>query len=140
MTTKRAKTLTIEQLSALLSYTAQTSRNPLRDYCIVLLSYKAGLRAAEIAGLDWNDVTDATGAVVKTLFVPGDIAKKGHDRHVPVHSALFATLCELRKTAIAQGVAGPNDPIIRGVKSPRMSPNAICLYLERLYAKAGFQG
>ena len=35
---------------------------PARDRAMILLSVKAGLRACEIAGLDWSMVLDAQGA------------------------------------------------------------------------------
>lgn len=50
---KQAKILTKHQADAVLSYLAST-RYPLRDRVIFLLSVKAGLRAKEIASLTWD--------------------------------------------------------------------------------------
>jgi len=42
---------------------------PARDRAMILLSIKAGLRACEIAGLDWSMVLDAQGHVSGTIHV-----------------------------------------------------------------------
>jgi integrase len=57
---KQAKILSDDNLDDLL-LVAETSRHPLRNKAIVLLSAKAGLRAGEIARLTWAMVTDPTG-------------------------------------------------------------------------------
>jgi integrase len=57
---KQAKTLRRAELSRLLNHISH-SRHPERNAVIVLLSFKAGLRAKEIAGLTWSMVTDASG-------------------------------------------------------------------------------
>jgi integrase len=52
MAGRQAKILHEQQINDLLVF-ASATRNPLRNKLIVLLSVKAGLRAAEIAGLTW---------------------------------------------------------------------------------------
>ena len=55
---KQAKILSKGQVDAVLSYLT-TTRHPERDRVTFLLSLKAGLRAKEIASLQWSMVTDA---------------------------------------------------------------------------------
>jgi integrase/recombinase XerD len=62
MAGKQAKILNDKQLAQLLAY-ASTTRYPLRNRVIVLLSVKAGLRAGEIAKLTWDMVLDPSGQV-----------------------------------------------------------------------------
>jgi integrase len=57
---KQAKVLRPRELQRLLDHVSH-SRHPARDRVTVLLSFKGGLRAKEIAGLTWSMVTDATG-------------------------------------------------------------------------------
>ena len=52
---KQAKILAANHIDDLLLF-AETTRYPVRDRVIVLLSVKAGLRAAEIANLTWDMV------------------------------------------------------------------------------------
>jgi integrase len=73
---KQAKILSDDNLDDLLLF-AETSRNPLRNKVIVLLSAKAGLRAGEIARLTWTMVTDPTGAIGTVLELPDHATKKG---------------------------------------------------------------
>jgi integrase len=57
MSGKQAKILAANHIDDLLLF-AETTRYPIRDRVIVLLSVKAGLRAAEIANLTWEMVLD----------------------------------------------------------------------------------
>jgi integrase len=79
---KQAKILSDDNLKDLLLF-AETSRYPLRNKVIVLLSAKAGLRAAEIAHLAWAMVTDPSGAIWTALELPDCAAKKGSGRVIP---------------------------------------------------------
>ena len=72
---KQAKVITPSMLRRMLRY-AGRSPFPVRDRAIVLLSIKAGLRACEIAKLDWSMVLDATGAVGDSLVILNSIAKR----------------------------------------------------------------
>jgi integrase/recombinase XerD len=62
MSGKQAKTLSDDNVKDLLVY-AECTRNPARNQIIVLLSAKAGLRAAEIANSTWEMVLDADGRI-----------------------------------------------------------------------------
>jgi integrase len=73
---KQAKILSDDHLEDVLLF-AETSRHPLRNRVIVLLSAKAGLRAGEIARLTWAMVTDPRGAIGTFLELPDRAAKKG---------------------------------------------------------------
>jgi integrase/recombinase XerD len=73
---KRAKILGPAHVEDLLFF-AQHTRHPVRNRVIVLLSVKAGLRAAEIAHLIWEMVVDPTGEIASTLELQDRVAKKG---------------------------------------------------------------
>ena len=75
MAGKQAKILSEDDFEDLLVYAAAT-RNPLRDRVIVLLSAKAGLRAAEIAQLTWDMVLGPTGVVSAVIELRDHAAKK----------------------------------------------------------------
>ena len=63
---RQAQIITPAILRRMLNH-ARKSPNPLRDQVIVLLSVKAGLRAGEIAKLDWSMVLDAQGGIAEFL-------------------------------------------------------------------------
>lgn len=144
---RRAATLTMEQLDHLLHYLTAHSRQPLRDYACFLLSYKAGLRAQEIAGLDWEDVSTPTLVVGDQIEVPSDIAKNGRARRVPMHPAVKMTL-EALKSFLGPERTRPQDPVIpsaaplhKGIAAPpRVSANALQRYMSRVATQAGFHG
>ena len=68
----------------MLAYARQT-RQPKRDTVIVLLSVKAGLRACEIAGLQWSMVMTDDGKISDVVDIRNAIAKRGSGRRVPMH-------------------------------------------------------
>src|ERR1039458_5244997 len=92
---KRAKILAQAHGEDLLFF-AQHTRHPIRNQVIVLLSLKAGLRAAEIANLAWGMVVDPTGEVATTLELRDRVAKNGSGRVIPVHPDLREALMQLR--------------------------------------------
>ena len=63
MTGKQAKILSNDQVDQLLLFVS-TTRNPIRNRVLVLLSLKAGLRAGEIANLTWPMVLGPEGGII----------------------------------------------------------------------------
>ena len=59
---KQAKILTNKQQELLLTY-LEKSRYPLRNKVMLLFSFKAGLRAKEIAAVTWSMVCNADGKI-----------------------------------------------------------------------------
>jgi len=106
-----------------------------RDKVSVLFSVKAGLRAAEIAGLRWVDVTKANGEIADIMHVGSHIVKgKKRDRQVPIHPDLKAELVKLRAQR-------PQDEFIRfGDYKPLVTPNGMTVWFHRLYKEAGLDG
>lgn len=135
----QAKTLTNEQFGRVLGYVADDSRQPYRDVTIMLLSFRAGLRVGEIAGLSWRDVTDAFSDVRDTLTIPDNIAKKGSGRTLPMHPELREALSML-KEVMGPEITRAGDPVIRGGTTPRMLPNSLQQYIRRTYAHLGLSG
>jgi integrase len=68
MSGKQAKVVTPPMLKRMLRHVSR-SAFPERDCAMILLSMKAGLRACEIAGLDWSMVLDPQGKVSGTINV-----------------------------------------------------------------------
>ena len=84
---RQAKIISPSMLRKMLAH-VRHSRTPARDRVIILLSIKAGLRAAEIAQLDWLMVLDPQGRVGHLIFVHDAIAKKRSGRRTPMHPHL----------------------------------------------------
>jgi integrase len=88
---KQAKVISPETLNRMLAYAAGT-RQPHRDAVIVMLSVKAGLRACEIAGLEWSMVMTDKSKIGDTIDIRSAIAKKGSGRRIPMHPDLQQAL------------------------------------------------
>ena len=107
---KQAKVVTPPMLKRMLRRVAR-SPFPARDRVMILLSVKAGLRACEIAGLDWSMVLDAQGRVSGTINVRDVIAKKRGGRRIPMHPELRRALERLAR----HGTGGARDPLVPGL-------------------------
>ncbi|WP_334407659.1 tyrosine-type recombinase/integrase [Bradyrhizobium sp. AZCC 2289] len=101
---------------------------------IVLLSVKAGLRAAEIAKLTWAMLLDPSGEVGSTLEVRDEIAKKRGGRGIPIHPELRQALVEARLLCKGHG------PLIRSERGGAMTPMSIVVWFSRAYDELGFEG
>jgi integrase len=130
---KRAKILSDDNVDDLLLF-AETTRQPLRNKVIVLLSAKAGLRAGEIAHLTWDMVTDPSGAVGGVLELPDHAAKKGSGRVMPLHQELRSALTELRALARTSG------PVIVSERGGPMTPLSIAIWFANAYRMIGLDG
>lgn len=131
---RQAKIVSELLLRRVLKIAGRTSQ-PERNRVVVLLSVRAGLRAAEIAGLEWSMVLDAQGRVARTLDVRDRIAKKGSGRRVPVHPELRAALNRLKQT-----LKKPTGPVAPARFGGRMRANSIVNWFVQIYAEAGAQG
>src|SRR6516164_7502332 len=131
---KRAKILDPAHVEDLLFF-AQHTRHPVRNRVIVLLSVKAGLRAAEIANLAWAMVVDPTGEIAMTLELQDRVAKKGSGRVIPIHRELREALIRLREQT-----GGTNGPVIESERGGPMRPIAIVAWFARAYRAIGLTG
>lgn len=86
-----AKVLDPAELRRVLKH-VQHTRHPTRNRTMVLLSFKAGLRACEIAGLTWPMVLTGTGRLGRVLTISDGIAKHGRLRRVPMNAQLAEAL------------------------------------------------
>ena len=92
---KQAKILTTKQQELTLGYLERT-RYPLRNKIIFMLSYKAGLRAKEIANLTWLMVCDSEGQLSHEINLINKASKgKQSGRTIPMHKDLAVLLAEL---------------------------------------------
>lgn len=111
-------------------------RHATRDHVMVLLSFKAGLRACEIAGLDWSMVLRPDGRVDHQMLVARTIAKNGSSRRLPLHPDLISGLVRLHHE---QG-RPTRGPIIRSERARQMTPRSVVNWFGRTYAELGLFG
>lgn len=136
--TKQAKILTKPQLTRLLDL-VQHSRYPERERVMILLSYKAGMRAKEIAYVTWSMATNADGEIGDVIALPNSISKGKHGgREIPIHSDLRAAL-EALKAQRGDRVR-PDGRIIHSERADGYSPNGIAHWFATRYTQTGIEG
>src|ERR1700731_1942894 len=123
MSGRQAKTLSEDNIKDLLIY-AECTRHPVRNQIIVLLSAKAGLRAAEIAKLTWDMVLDANGAIGRTIELRDHAAKNRGGRQIPVHSQLRDALSVWHRLTKGTG------PVVRSERGGPMKPLSIVIWFS----------
>ena len=131
---KQAKILTDAQAKTALRH-LEGSRYPERDRVMFLLSVKAGLRAIEIAALEWAMVTDSEGGIADAIALR-NVASKGKNggRVIPLNRDLRAALKALHK------IRRPGPYVARSERGLRMSAGSVTCWFQRLYGDLGFEG
>jgi integrase len=130
---KQAKVVTPPMLKRMMRHVSCSSF-PQRDRAMILLSVKAGLRACEIAGLDWSMVLDPRGRVSGTINVRDIIAKKRGGRRIPMHPELRQALERLAKTE------EPVGPVIRSYRGGHLVAKGVVNWFLILFKELGFEG
>ncbi|MGD0636109.1 MAG: site-specific integrase [Beijerinckiaceae bacterium] len=133
MAGRQAKVLTPVMQKRLLRHIDRSS-DPDRNRVIVMLALKAGLRACEIARLEWTMVLDAKGRVGQSIEIYDRIAKKRGGRRIPLHPELRAALIRYHRSSEGPG------PIIQSARGGALRPNSIVNWFVDLFAELGLEG
>lgn len=133
---KQAKVLTKHQQAAMLSF-LETTRHPLRNKVIFLLSTRAGLRAKEIAHITWGMITDAEGRISDAINLQ-NIASKGKSGGVVWLNKELRTALEEYQSNITTVIA--NDRIIKTERNNATSSQVVVNLLYSWYKRLGFDG
>ena len=112
------------------------TRHPLRNDVIIKLSFKAGLRACEIAGLRWSMILKTNRRVSDQIRVSKHIAKYGNGRIIPLHTDLKAALAVYHRS-----IGSPNDgPVVLSERGGPMTPRSIVNWFHGVYYELGLRG
>jgi integrase len=133
MSGRQAKILSKDSCDDLLVF-ASTTRHALRNRLVVLLSVKAGLRAAEIANLTWEMVLTPTAEIGPTIELHDRAAKKSGGRLIPIHPELANALTDLRRETEAAG------PVLLSLRGGPMTPVSIVNWFAKAYRAIGLHG
>jgi integrase/recombinase XerD len=126
------------ELQRLLNHVSHT-RHPERDRVMVLLSFKAGLRAKEIAALTWSMITTASGELADAISLPNRASKgKGGGRTIPLHNDLRAALASLM--AVRGEKLRPHLPVIYSERADGYSANAVAVWFLTRFREIGIEG
>lgn len=135
MRQRRARVLTAGDVCRLLTH-VDGRRHASRDKLIIMFSFKAGLRACEIARLDWSMVLASDRTIADSVLLSGGITKGGRSRVLPLHAELRRELA-LYHRARGRPASGP---VIRSERNRHMTPRSIVNWFARLYADLDLDG
>lgn len=111
-------------------------RHPHRNTVLILLSFKAGLRACEIAGLRWSMVLRCDGSLSENLTISRYIAKGQSPRQLPMHVQLRRALGRLH----AQQLRPTTGHVVTSERGDGMTPASVSNWFARLYKDVGLSG
>ena len=136
----QAATLSDRDVKRALNYTA-TRRYAERDRAVILTSLYAGLRAKELAALNWDDVFDDEGAVRSQFTLTAAQTKGQKSRTVYVGSGLRNALTRYARytnTAAHQfGGDKKRSPLFPSQRKSRFNANTMCQLLLDIYKGCG---
>jgi integrase len=93
---RQAKILNDHRLQALLAW-LDTRKHAERNRLIVFLSYKAGLRAKEIASLKWSMVMNADAEIGDHIHLTDEASKGKSGRIIALNKELKKQLIKVKK-------------------------------------------
>lgn len=141
---KTAKVLSDVQVRTLLRHVETETKYPLRNRVVVLLSFKAGLRAKEIAMLRWEMVTDAEGSLIDALSLPNTASKGKHGgRVIPMHQEIKTALSTLYEHEREHGRGTSEEFVVvlkKGSDDAIPRANSIVYLFKEWYRALEFKG
>lgn len=137
---KQAKTLSTKQVDLVMNYLSST-RNPIRDQLIFLLSIKSGLRAKEISSLTWSMVLDSDGEVSDYINITNSASKgKTGGRSIPINKQLKTKFIEFLDHQKVQMIFDVEGRVITTQRSPSTTSQAIVNMFSRWYSDLNLIG
>ena len=135
---KQAKIPSDHQQQALLAW-LDTRKHADRNRLIVLLSFKAGLRAKEIASLKWSMVMNADGNIGDHIHLTNEASKGKSGRVIALNKELKKQLIKIRETD-GITIADAGQAVIQTQRGQGTSAQVIVNSFSEWYRKLGFLG
>lgn len=122
----RAKILTEAEIARTLAHTDAQGKT------VILLGHRAGLRAMEIARLDWRSLVDASGGLSEWIDLP--VSKAGHGAgRIPICKELAKALLKLA----ALRHFPRKGPVLLTPRGVAFTAKAMTQKIMRIYKRAG---
>lgn len=130
-----AKVLRQADVRRVLTHVTRQQCYPERSTVMVLLSFKAGLRACEISGLQWPMVLASTKRVDHQIAITRGIAKCGSARVIPMHPDLRKALVALH----AYERRPTTGPVVCSKRGGAMLPGSVVNWFRSVYSAVGLR-
>ena len=135
---RQAKIPSEHQQQALLAW-LETRKHADRNRLIVLLSYKAGLRAKEIAALKWSMVMNADGDIGDHIHLTNEASKGKSGRIIALNKELKKQLIKVKESK-GIDIADAKKLVIQSQRGQGTSAQVIVNSFGGWYRKLGFIG
>ena len=135
---KQAKIVNEHQLQALLAW-LETRKHATRNRLIVLLSFKAGLRAKEIASLKWSMIMTADGNIGDHIHLTNEASKGKSRRIIALNKELKKQLIKAREID-GINIADAGRSVIKTQRGQGTTAQVIVNSFAEWYRKLGFVG
>jgi len=137
---KQSKILTDKQVKTMLFHLG-TTRMPIRNQLIFLLSAKSGLRAKEISQLKWSMVVNPDGIIGDTIHLTNSASKGKSGRVIPLNKDVKDLLVKLSEYENKRHDYDVNSSfVIRTERSKSTSAQSIVNMFSNWYKDLGFVG
>jgi integrase/recombinase XerD len=130
---KQAKVINEKQVRVVLSHLTET-RDPIRNKVQFLLSVDAGLRAKEVASVEWRMVLDAEGDLTDAIRLEDKSSKGKSGGGVYISTRLKEALADLL------AITSPIGTILKTKSGKSFSAAAMTNWFWLLYKDLGFEG
>jgi integrase len=135
---KQAKIINEHQLQALLAW-LETCKHATRNRLIVLLSFKAGLRAKEIASLKWSMIMTADGNIGDHIHLTNEASKGKSGRIIALNKELKKQLIKAKEID-GINIADARRSVIKTQRGQGTTAQVIVNSFGEWYRKLGFVG
>jgi integrase len=135
---KQAKIINEHQLQALLAW-LETRKHATRNRLIVLLSFKAGLRAKEIASLKWSMIMTADGNIGDHIHLTNEASKGKSGRIIALNKELKKQLIKAKEID-GINIADARRSVIKTQRGQGTTAQVIVNSFGEWYRKLGFVG
>lgn len=137
---KQAKILSKSQIAAVASH-VRMKRNGLRNQVVLGLSVRAGLRAKEIAFLQWSMLLGSDGEIGNSINLTNKASKGSSGRIIPLNKELR----ELLSLWLASSLLKANNNlsnlnVITSERSRAVTPQVIVNMFQKWYSDLGLIG
>lgn len=136
----QAKPLSQQEFHSVIECVRRVSTTSYRDIAILQMSFRAGLRAKEIAELKLSDVMDGNGAIKRTVTLRKAATKGGKGgvaflSHQELRDALEAYIVLNRSK-----ISTEYENVFISRKGTPFSPSSMSRLFRHIYARAGLEG
>ena len=136
----QARPIDSEQFQRVIDDIRKKSTAPYRDVAILQMSYRAGLRAKEIAALKLSDILDGKGDIKRSITLRRIATKGGKGGVAYMSHAELREALEVYIVLNRSKIPTEYENVFISRKGTPFSPSSMSRLFTHIYTRAGFDG